>query len=31
MTINDKMRDEKLSYDVNIEAAKNVSIIIWKN
>ena len=28
MTIDDKIRDEKLQYDLN---SKNISIIIWKN
>ena len=28
MTIDDKIRDEKLQYDINREAAKYVSIII---
>ena len=31
MTIDDKIRDEKLQYDINRETAKNISIIIWKN
>ena len=31
MTIDDKIRDEKLQYDNNREAAKNISTIIWKN
>ena len=28
MTIDDKIRDEKLQYDVNREASHNISIII---
>ena len=31
MKIVDKIRDEKLQYEINKEAAKNISIIIWKN
>ena len=30
MTIDDEIRDEKLQYDTNREAAI-ISIIIWKN
>ena len=30
MTIDDKIRDEKLKYNIDREAAKNISII-WKN
>ena len=30
MTINDEVRDEKLQYKIKIEAAKNISIIMWK-
>ena len=32
MTIDDQVRDEKLQYDINREAAKKKTIItIWKN
>ena len=31
MTIDDKIKDEKLQYDINREAAKNIDIIISKN
>ena len=31
MTIDDKIRCEKLQDDINREAAKNISIIILKN
>ena len=31
MKIDDKIRDEKLQYDIDKEAAKNTSMIIWKN
>ena len=30
MTIDDKIRDEKLQYDINKEAAKISAVIIWK-
>ena len=30
MTIDDKIRDEKLQYDINREVAKNINMI-WKN
>ena len=30
MTIDDTIRDEKLKYDTNIKAAKNISVIFWK-
>ena len=29
--IYDKIRDEKLKYDINKEASKVLIIIIWKN
>ena len=31
MTIDDKIKDETLQYDINREAAKNIDIIISKN
>ena len=31
MKNDDKIRDEKLQQGINREAAKNISIIIWKN
>ena len=31
MTINDKIKDEKLQYNINREAAKNISVSIWDN
>ena len=31
MTIDYKIRDKELQYDINREAAKNISIIIRKN
>ena len=31
MTIDDKIKAEKLQYDIKREAAKNVSNIVWKN
>ena len=31
MAIDDKIKDGKLQYDINREAAKNINIIIWKN
>ena len=31
MTIDDKIEDEKLKYDINREAAKNISIIRLEN
>ena len=30
MKTDDKIRDEKLQYDINREAAKNIRIIVWK-
>ena len=30
MTIDDKIRDEKLQYNIDREAAKIISFIIWK-
>ena len=30
MTIDDTIRDEKLKYDTNIKAEKNISVIFWK-
>ena len=31
MTIDDKIKTQKLEYDINKEAVKNIRIIIWKN
>ena len=31
MTTDDKIRDEKLQNDINREAAKKISFIVWKN
>ena len=31
MTTDDKIRNEKLQYDINREAVKNIFTIIWKN
>ena len=31
MTIDDQINDEKIQYDINIEAAKNISTTISKN
>ena len=31
MTIDEKIRDKKLQYDIHREAAKKISFIIWKN
>ena len=31
MIIKDQIRDEKLRYDINKEAAKNISLIIREN
>ena len=31
MTIEDQIRDEKLQYDINREAAKTISFIIRQN
>ena len=31
MTIEDQIKDEKLKYDINKEAAKNMSFIIKQN
>ena len=30
MTIDDKIKDEKVQYNINRRAAKNIGIIIWK-
>ena len=31
MTIDDKIKDEKLQHDINREATKISGIIIWRN
>ena len=31
MTIDSKIRDEKLQYDINKKAAKDIRIIVYKN